>query len=151
MNTNVKTFIENNVDMIEDDLVEFFIQASYILRTYELSILSDMLQMAGIDAQSAQHKLLETLVKNYIEDNLNAPSYAKDNSNSWARIDYMLDNIGTIGLGWQEAKQYIIDHERDIGLRCRKLAPEYGWQGAGDYAFQWFDEKAFDKEYNYDG
>lgn len=147
MNTNVKTFIENNVDMIEDDLVEFFIQASYILRTHELSILSDILQSAGIDARSAQYKLLETLVKTYIEDNLNAPSYAKDISNSWARIDYMLEETGTVGLSQQDAKQYIIDHESDMGVSCRKLSPEYGWYGSGDYAFQWFDEKAFDEEY----
>ena len=145
----VKDFIEQNVDLIDDEnFVALFEKADTRLSQDQCAELMDIFNDIGVDATSICWNIFETNVKTYVGYESAAP-YG-DKSKSWARLDYMLDGISTVGFSWQEAKDYVLTHQDKLGLECRKLEPQYGWQGAGDYAFQWFDEKAFDEEYSYD-
>lgn len=147
----VKKFIENNIDLINNtQIYDVFKLACEDLSTNEIHELSEVLSTIDIETETIRWRVFEDIVKEYIKDNLNAPNFAKDKSNSWARLDYMMDGISNVGFGWVQAKQYVLEHAKQLGLHIRPLAAQYGWQGTGDYAFQWFDEDAFDKEYNYE-
>ena len=142
----VKDFIEQNVDLLdENDFVALFEKADSRLSNDQIADLQEIFNEIGVDATSICWDIFETNVKTYVgyESTL---SY-NTRSNSWARLDYMLDGISTVGFSWQEAKDYVLTHQEKLGLECRELEPQYGWQGAGDYAFQWFDENEFDEEF----
>ena len=145
----VKDFIEQNVDLIDDsNFVALFEKADKRLSQDQCAELMDIFNDIGVEATSICWKIFEQNVKTYIDDELNNPYHTK--SNSWARLDYMLDGISSVGFTWQEAKEHVLTNQEKLGLKCRKLEPEYGWQGVGDYAFQWFDEEGFDKEFSDD-
>lgn len=151
MKPKVKKFIETYIDAIEDNSIEFvFVQAAVELSTDEIFELSEILESINIPTKEIRWKVFDHFVLDYIDDNLQMPHYQKDHSNSWARVDYMLDGISNLGFGWKAAKEHIIANSDTYGTTIRKLAPEYGWQGAGDYAFEWFNSAEFDKEYLYD-
>ena len=151
MKPKVKQFIETYIEAIEDNSLEFvFKQAAAELSTGELYELSEVLEGINIPTEEVRWKVFDQLVVDYIQNNLAVPSWQKDKSNSWARVDYMLDEVPTVGFVWREAKNHIIDNGDKYGTTVRALAPEYGWQGSGDYAFEWFNSVEFDKEYNYE-
>lgn len=151
MKPKVKQFIETYIDAIEDNSLEFvFTQAAAELSTDELYELSEVLEDIDIPTEEVRWKVFDQGVVDYIQSRLAAPSWQKDNSNSWARVDYMLEEISDLGFGWQDAKDHVIANETTYGTTIRKLAPEYGWMGEGDYAFEWFNSVKFDKEYNYE-
>lgn len=150
MNSNVKSFIEENIDLINNNMFkDVFYRAGRILTNREIRILSEIFNDINIDTTSVRWEVVSDGVKQYITDNLNAPRFARDRSNSWARLDYMIEELYQVGFTEQQVKDFILQNESKLGLKLRKLSPEYGWLGDGDYAFQWFDETAFDKEYNY--
>ena len=151
MKPKVKKFIETFIEAIEENSLEFvFKQAAAELSTDQLFELSEALESINIPTEEVRWKVFDQSVIDYIQYNLAAPSWQKDRSNSWARVDYMLDGISNLGFGWLDAKEHIIANSNKYGTTIRKLAPEYGWQGAGDYAFEWFDSVEFDKEYPYE-
>lgn len=151
MKQKVKQFIETYIEAIEDDSLEFvFKQAAAELSTDELSELSEVLEGINISTEEVRWKVFDQGVVDYIQGRLYAPSWQKDKSNSWARVDYMLEEISDLGFGWQDAKAHVIANENTYGTTIRKLAPEYGWMGDGDYAFEWFNSVEFDKEYKYE-
>ena len=142
----VKDFIEQNVDLIDDNnFVALFEKADKQLSQDQCAELMDIFNDIGVEATSICWKIFEQNVKTYIKDELNNPY--NTSSNDWARLDYMLEGISSVGFSWQEAKEYVLTNQEKLGLKCRKLEPQYGWQGSGDYAFQWFNKKAFDKEF----
>ena len=142
----VKDFIEQNIYLIDDnDFVALFEKADIRLSQDQCAELMDIFNDIGVDATSICWKIFEQNVKTYIDEELSNPY--NTSSNSWARLDYMLDGISSVGFSWHEAKDYVLTHQEKLGLKCRKLEPGYGWQGSGDYAFQWFNEAAFDKEF----
>lgn len=148
MNDSTKAFIEANIDLIEDNELEtLFHVAVQELRHSALCDLIDALELVGIETEGTRHQLLADAVTNYVTDNLNAPAFARDDSTGWARLDYMLDGIELFGFAWPDAKQWILDNPKRVGLVLTALEPEYGWQGVGDYAFQWFNKKKFENEY----
>lgn len=148
MNDITKAFIEANIDLIEDNELEtLFHVAVQQLKHSELWDLIDALELIGIETEGTRYKLLADAVTNYVTDSLNAPAFARDDSTGWARLDYMLDGIELFGFAWSDAKQWILDNQKRVGLVLTELEPEYGWQGVGDYAFQWFNKKKFEKEY----
>lgn len=151
MKPRVKKFIETYIDAIEENSLEFvFTQAAAELSTDELYELSEVLESINMPTEEVRWKVFDQIVIDYIQDNLAAPSWQKDRSNSWARVDYMLDGISDLGFGWKDAKAHVIANGNRYGTIIRKLAPEYGWMGDGDYAFEWFNSAEFDKEYNYE-
>ena len=151
MKPEVKQFIETYIEAIEDNSLEFvFKQAAAELSTDELYELSEVLEGINIPTEEVSWKVFDDSVVDYIQGKLAAPSWQKDRSNSWARVDYMLDGISNLGFGWQDAKEHIIANSNKYGTTIRKLAPEYGWMGDGDYAFEWFNSVEFDKEYDYE-
>ena len=151
MKQKVKQFIETYIEAIEDNSLEFvFKQAAAELSTDELFELSEVLEGINIPTEEVRWKVFDQGVVDYIQGNLAAPSWQKDKSNSWARVDYMLDGISDLGFGWHDAKEHVIANGNKYGTTIRKLAPEYGWMGDGDYAFEWFNSVEFDKEYNYE-
>ena len=151
MKPKVKQFIETYIEAIEDNSLEFvFKQASAELSTDELYELSEVLEGINIPTEEVRWKVFDQGVVDYIQGLLAAPSWQKDKSNSWARVDYMLDEISDLGFGWQDAKAHVIANGSKYGTTIRKLAPEYGWMGDGDYAFDWFNSVEFDKEYKYE-
>lgn len=142
----VKDFIEQNVDLIDDnDFVALFEKADKRLSNDQIADLQEIFNEVDVDATSICWNIFETNVKTYVGYELASPY--NTSSNSWARLDYMLDGISTVGFSWQEAKEHVLNNQQKLGLECRKLEPQYGWEGAGDYAFQWFNEKEFDKEF----
>ena len=151
MKPKVKQFIETYIEAIEDNSLEFvFKQAAADLSTDELAELSEVLEGINIPTEEVRWKVFDQGVVDFIQSNLAMPSYQKDKSNSWARVDYMLYRVSDLGFGWQDAKAHVIANGDKYGTTIRKLAPEYGWQGSGDYAFVWFNSVEFDKEYNYE-
>ena len=151
MKRKVKQFIETYIEAIEDNSLEFvFTQAAAELSTDELYELSEVLEGINIPTEEVRWKVFDQGVISYIQYHLNRPSYMKDRSGSWARVDYMLDGISNLGFGWLNAKAHVLSNGNKYGTTIRKLAPEYGWEGAGDYAFEWFNSVEFAKEYNYD-
>lgn len=148
----VKLFLEKHVDLLEDNNLELFftLAAEAVLETHLMNQLSDVLHEIGIETDSVRWKVFDNLVNQYIDGRLNAPSFAKDRANSWARVDYMLDEISDMGFGWHDAKAHVVANGKKYNTTVTALEPEYGWQGDGDYAFIWFDKKAFDEEYSYD-
>lgn len=151
MKPKVKQFIETYIEAIEDNSIEFvFKQAAAELSTDELFELSEVFEGINIPTEEARWKVFDQGVVDYIQGYLNAPSWQKDSSNSWARVDYMLEEISNLGFGWQDAKEHVIANGNKYGTTIRKLAPEYGWMGHGDYAFEWFNSAEFDKEYTYE-
>jgi hypothetical protein len=151
MKPKVKQFIETYIEAIEDDILDFvFINAAEELSTDELYELADVLEGINIPTEEVRWKIFDDGVDDYIQGWLAAPSWQKDKSNSWARVDYMLEEISDLGFGWQEAKEHVIANANKYGTTIRKLAPEYGWMGDGDYAFEWFNPVEFDREYNYE-
>ena len=151
MKPKVKQFIETYIEAIEDNSLEFvFKQAAAELSTDELFELSEVLEGIDIPTEEVRWKVFDQGVVDYIQGRLAAPSWQKDKSNSWARVDYMLEEISNLGFGWQDAKAHVIANGNKYGTTVRKLAPEYGWQGSGDYAFEWFNSAEFDKEYKYE-
>ena len=151
MKPKVKQFIETYIEAIEDNSLEFvFKQASAELSTDELAELSEVLEGINIPTEEVRWKVFDQGVVDYIQGNLTAPSWQKDKSNSWARVDYMLEGISDLGFGWLNAKAHVLSNADKYGTTIRKLAPEYGWTGSGDYAFEWFNSVEFDKEYNYE-
>lgn len=146
MKLSVKEFIEQNVDLIDaNDFVAFFENADTQLSQDECADLMDIFNDIGVDATAICWKIFEQNVATFIDEELN--NLYKTRSNDWARVDYMLDGISSVGFSWQEAKDYVLTNQEKLGLRCRELESQYGWQGFGDYAFQWFNEKEFEKEY----
>lgn len=151
MNPHVKRFIETYIEAIEDNSLEFvFRQAAAELSTHELDQLATILEHIGVPTEDVRWSVFDYLVVDYIQRNIAAPSWQKDRSNSWARVDYMLEEISNLGFGWPAAKAHVISNGKKYGTVVRKLAPEYGWQGDGDYAFDWFNSAEFDKEYAYE-
>lgn len=151
MKPKVKKFIETYIDVIDDNSLEFvFKQASAELSTDELAELSEVLEGINIPTEEVRWKVFDQGVVDFIQSNLAKPSYQKDKSNSWARVDYMLYEVSDLGFGWQDAKAHVIANGDKYGTVVRKLAPEYGWEGAGDYAFEWFNSVEYAKEYNYE-
>ena len=151
MKPKVKQFIETYIEAIEDNSLEFvFKQAAAELSTDELFELSEVLEGINIPTEEVRWKVFDQGVVDFIQRNLNLPGYMKDSSNSWARVDYMLYGVSDLGFGWQDAKEHVIANGDKYGTTIRKLAPEYGWEGAGDYAFEWFNSVEFAKEYHYD-
>ena len=151
MKPKVKQFIETYIEAIEDNSLEFvFKQAAAELSTDELFELSEVLEGINIPTEEVRWKVFDQGVIDFIQINLAKPSYQKDKSNSWARVDYMLYGVSDLGFGWQAAKAHVISNGDKYGTTIRKLAPEYGWEGAGDYAFEWFNSVEFDKEYKYE-
>lgn len=142
----VKDFIEQNVELLDNNnFVALFEKADKRLSNDQIAELREIFNEIGVDATSICWTIFEQNVKTYIDGELNYPF--QTSSNSWARLDYMLDGISLAGFSWQGAKEYVLTYQEKLGLNCRELGPQYGWHGAGDYAFQWFDEKAFDKEF----
>ena len=142
----VKDFIEQNVDLIDDNnFVALFEKADYRLSQDQCAELMDIFNDIGVNATSICWKIFEQNVKTYVNEELNNPYNTR--SNAWARLDYMLEGISSVGFSWREAKDYVLTHQEKLGLKCRELKPQYGWQGSGDYAFQWFNEEAFDEEF----
>lgn len=151
MKPKVKQFIETYIEAIEDNSLEFvFKQAAAELSTDEVFELSEVLEGINIQTEEVRWKVFDQGVIDFIQSNLAMPSYQKDKSNSWARVDYMLYGVSDLGFGWQDAKSHVIANGDKYGTTVRKLAPEYGWEGAGDYAFEWFNSVEFDKEYKYE-
>ena len=151
MKPEVKQFIETYIEAIEENCLEFvFKQAAAELSTDELFELSEVLEGINIPTEEVRWKVFDQGVVDYIQHYLNMPSYMKNKSNSWARVDVMLDQISNLGFGWQDAKAHVIANVDKYGTTVHELAPEYGWEGAGDYAFDWFDSEEFDKEYPYE-
>ena len=151
MKPKVKQFIETYIEALEDNSLEFvFKQAAAELSTDELFELSEVLEGINIPTEEVRWKVFDQGVVDYIQGNLAAPSWQKDNSNSWARVDYMLEEIPDLGFGWRDAREHVIANGNTYGTTIRKLAPEYGWMGSGDYAFEWFNSVEFDKEYNHE-
>ena len=151
MKQNVKQFIETYIDAIQENSIEFvFKQAAAELSTDELFELSEMLERINIPTEEVRWKVFDQGVVDYIQGFLDGPSWQRDKSNSWARVDYMLEEISDLGFGRLNAKVHVLSNGNKYGTTIRKLAPEYGWQGSGDYAFEWFNSVEFDKEYNYE-
>ena len=151
MKPKVKQFIESYIEAIEDNSLEFvFKQAAAELSSDELRELSEVLEAIDIQTEEVRWKVFDQGVVDYIQSNLAAPSWQKGKSNSWARVDYMLYEVSDLGFGRQDAKAHVIANGDKYGTVVRKLAPEYGWEGAGDYAFEWFDSAEYDKEYHYE-
>ena len=151
MKQKVKQFIETYIEAIEDNSLEFvFKQAAAELSTAELFELSEVLEGINILTEEVRWEVFDQGVVDYIQRYLAAPSWQKDNSNSWARVDYMLEAIPNLGFEWHDAKAHVIANGNKYGTTIHKLAPEYGWMGDGDYAFEWFNPVEFDKEYNYE-
>ena len=151
MKPKVKQFIETYIEAIEDNSLEFvFKQAAAELSTDELFELAEVLEGINIPTEEVRWKVFDQGVVDYIESFLAAPSWQKDRSNSWARVDYMLETISDLGFGWRAARAHVIVNGNKYGTTVRKLAPEYGWMGDGDYAFEWFNSVEFDKEYKYE-
>lgn len=152
MQPSVKKFIEEHIDEINDNQFEDVLStaAAVIFETHLMYELVVVLETVAGDLTETRWKIFDQLVKDYIDNNLNAPAWTKDKSNSWARVDYMLEEICDMGFGWPDAKDHVIHNGNKYGTVVRKLAPEYGWMGEGDYAFKWFDSVAFDKEYKYE-
>ena len=145
MRSNVKKFIENHIDLINDNNIErLFELAAEDLTTPDLSQLSEILEDIEIDTEAVRWEVFDALVVEYIADKLHNKH---DISNSWARVDYMLDDISNLGFGWNEAKEHVINNANKYHTTIRELEPEYGWYGSGDYAFEWFNKDAFRKEY----
>lgn len=148
MNDSIKTFIEQNIDLIENNELEtLFYVAVQELNHSLLCELIDALELVDIETESTRHQLLAKAVTNYVTDNLNAPAFARDDSTGWARLDYMLDGLELFGFAWPDAKEWILDNQKRVGLQLTELEPQYGWQGVGDYAFQWFNKKKFENAY----
>lgn len=151
MKPKVKQFIETYIEAIEDNSLEFvFKQAAAELSTDELAELSEVLEGINIPTEEVRWKVFDQGVVDFIQNNLAKPSYQKDKSNSWARVDYMLYGVSDLGFGWLNAKAHVLSNADKYGTTIRKLAPEYGWEGAGDYAFEWFNSAEYAKEYNYE-
>ena len=152
MFARVKELIETHINLIDDNNFESLFQLAVdsVLNTAEISELSEILEHIGVDTEAVRWEVFDNAVIEYINYYIGLPGYLKDKSNSWARVDYMLDEITNVGFGWHAAKQHVLNNSAKYGTTITKLSPEYGWQGAGDYAFDWFNSVEFDKEYNYE-
>lgn len=149
MKPKVKQFIETYIEAIEDGNLEYvFTQAADNLCNDDISELSEILESVDMPTEEVRWKVYDQRIVNYIQDNLAAPSWTKDKSNSWARVDYAVAEVATnMGFGDKRAKEHVIANGSRYGTTVRKLPPEYGWQGDGDYAFDWFDSDEFYMEY----
>ena len=144
----VKQFVEQNIQLIDDaNLYKLFMLAEKAIpETHNMAELADMLETIGLNTEYIRWSIFDQSVQNYIKYYLTLTPPI-DKSNSWARVDYMLEEISDMGFGWQAAKEHVINNGNTYSTTVKPLDPEYGWQGSGDYAFKWFDKIAFEKEY----
>jgi hypothetical protein len=151
MFARTKEFIESHKNLInQNKFYDLFKAAAKdtTLVTHELNELAFVLEEAlGVtDLDSIRWQVFESEVKDYIDYYQNLPSYMRNKSNDWSRLDYMLDEISNIGFGAIDAKNYVIKNGKRMGLNILQLDPEYGWEGAGDYDLGWFDPVEFEEE-----
>lgn len=151
MFAKTKEFIESHKNLInQNKFYELFKAAAKdnTLVTHEINELAVVLEEAlGVpDLDALRWQIFESEVKDYIDYYQKLPSYMKNKSNDWSRLDYMLDGISNIGFGDIDAKNYVIKNGRRMGLSILPLDPEYGWYGSGDYDLGWFNPVEFKKE-----
>ena len=141
-------FIRNYKDKINDNDFEYvFSRASEELVTHEINELATMLESIGIETEDIRWRVFEKQVKGYVDYYLNQlPPYMKNRSADWSRVDYMLEEVPTLGFGDSDAKAYIIKNGKKMGLNVKPLEPQYGWYGSGDYDLGWFNKREFEKE-----
>lgn len=149
MFAKTKEFIESYSTLInENKFYELFKAAAKDLVTHEINELAVILEEAlGVpDLDDLRWQVFESEVKDYIDYYQKLPSYMKNKSNDWSRLDYMLDGISNIGFSDSDAKHYIIKNAKHMHLSLLPLDPEYGWYGSGDYDLGWFNPVEFKKE-----
>lgn len=149
MFARTKEFIETYSTLInENKFYALFKAAAKELVTHELNELAVILEtvLGAEDLDACRWQVFESEVKDYIDYYQNLPSYMKNNSNDWSRLDYMLDGISDIGFGMIDAKNYVIKNGKHMGLNVLPLRPEYGWYGSGDYDLGWFNQEEYKKE-----
>lgn len=145
----VTEFIKAYKHKINDNDFEYvFSRAAEELVTHEISQLATMLESIGIETESIRWNVFEQQVKGYVDYWLyQTPSYMKNKSESWSRLDYMIEDISNLGFGEPDAKAYVIKNGKRLGLNLLALEPQYGWYGSGDYDLGWFNKREFEKEY----
>ncbi len=153
MFARTKEFIESHATLInENKFYALFKAAVKGLLTREINelacIIEEALSVPDLDA--CRWQVFESEVHEYIDYYQKLPSYMKNKSNDWSRLDYMLDEISNIGFGQIDAKNYVIQNGKRMGLNILPLEPEYGWLGSGDYDLGWFNKSEYKKE-NPDG
>ena len=141
-------FIRKYRNKINDNDFEYvFSRAAEELVTHEINELATMLESIGIETEDIRWKVFEQQVKGYVDYYLNqTPTYMKNKSEDWSRVDYMIDEISDLGFGAPDAKAYVIKNGKRLGLNLLDLETKYGWYGSGDYYLGWFNKSEYDKE-----
>lgn len=149
MFARTKEFIESHSTLInENKFYELFKEAAKELITHEINELAVVLEtVLGVeDLDTCRWQVFESVVKDYIDHYQKLPSYMKNKSNDWSRLDYMLDEISDVGFGFNDAKNYVIKNGKKMGLNLLQLEPQYSWMGEYDYDLGWFDKEEYRKE-----
>lgn len=142
-----KAFIKLNADLIRlgDWNALYELVPKYLNNGQTVQLTNILEESLNMSMKQAQQASLKQEIINYIYEHKH--SIYDDKSHSWARLDYMLDGIHLLGFSWEYVKSFVLATQKELGLVCTKLPPEYGWQGTNDYAFQWFNRDEYRKEY----
>ena len=146
-NKIVQKFIENNIDLIdEESWLTLFYAAYRELNSRDVETLTLILLDIGADTKEAR---LQVLADNIVGELNSFNALNDDPSNSWARLQYVLGATGRLGLTYQDIVNYLYKHEKLLNLNIHKITePEYCWEMVPDYDLVGnFDREKFAKLY----
>lgn len=146
-NKRVEQFIENNIDLIdEESWLTLFYAAYRELKNRDVEELALILLDIGVDTKEAR---LQVLADNIVGELNSFNALNDDPSNSWARLQYVLGATGRLGLTYQDIVDYLYKHEKLLNLNIHKITePDYCWEMVPDYDLLGkFNKEKFDKLY----
>ena len=69
-----------------------------------------------------------------------------DSSNSWSRLDWMCETIGTFNLPKEDLLQYLKTHEKELNIHLTPLAAEYSYFGSDTWNLGYFKPEYYNPE-----
>lgn len=149
MTNTVKKFIEDNIDLIDDnrwqDLFSILYRNHNTFSAVEERELIDAFIDADVgDREELQWISIEQEILARIEFELNDKW---DTARTWSRFWWIYDCIQTFGIPGEVIAQHLIDNKERLGLKMTPLESKYGWYATADWDLGWFDKEKFAKEY----
>lgn len=112
MQTKVKNFIEKNIDLLENDSVEFWQIAADFLTSEEISEIIDLLRHAGIDIDDQRFIVLNEILTNHLKDIKQVTPL----DTFLSKNNYVFGK-GFLGLSLNQLELYIIDNAKELGVK----------------------------------
>lgn len=143
MNRSTKTFIEQNVQLIDkEDYSELF-RAAHMQPFPVFFEVDDVLKELGVDTNKYKLEAMFTFISEMCNMYLQHPELG-DASNSWSRLRYQLDNVGYMGMDSDVIVEYYKQNHDKFGLKFKPLDIEYSWDGDTEYDLGWFIPSKFE-------